>query len=81
MQQVIPVLEGNFFSEKWAYLTYEIEKGEQPYSPVLYWEKRLKNPLRIRLVEEVDERVSKTVNEIFIDDGKSGWENRETGRH
>ena len=44
-------------------------------------EKRLKNPLRIRLVEEVDERVSRTVNEIFIDDGKSGWENRKTGKH
>jgi hypothetical protein len=81
MQQVIPVLEGNFFSEKWAYLTYEIEKGDKPYSPVLYWQKRLKNPLRIRLVEEVDDRVSRTVNEIFIDDGKSGWENRKTGKH
>tara|TARA_B110000037_G_scaffold223149_1_gene302844 strand:+ start:4014 stop:5837 length:1824 start_codon:yes stop_codon:yes gene_type:complete len=81
MQQVIPVLEGNFFAEKWAYLTYEIEKGDTPYSPVLYWQKRLKNPLRIRLVEEVDDRVSRTVNEIFIDDGKSGWENRKTGKH
>lgn len=81
MQQVIPVLPGNFFAEKWAYLTYEIEEGEKPYNPVLYWEKRLKNPLRIRLVEEVDDRVSRTVNEIFIDDGKSGWENRKTSNH
>jgi len=81
MQQVIPALEGNFFAEKWAYLTYDIEKEEKPYSPVLYWQKRLKNPLRIRLVEEVDERVSRTVNEIFIDEGKSGWENRETSKH
>ena len=81
MQQVIPALKGNFFTEKWAYLTYEIDKGDQPYKPVLYWEKRLKNPLRIRLVEEVDKRVSRTVHEIFIDKGKSGWENRETGKH
>jgi len=81
MQQVIPALEGNFFTEKWAYLTYEIDKGDQPFNPIFYWEKRLKNPLRIRLVEEVDQRVSKTVNEIFIDEGKSGWENRESSNH
>jgi hypothetical protein len=81
MQQVIPAMEGNFFAEKWAYLTYEIEKGDKPFNPVFYWEKILKNPLRIRLVEEVDQRVSKTVNEIFIDEGKSGWENRNTGKH
>jgi len=81
MQQVIPALKGNIFTEKWAYITYEIEKGDKPYNPVLYWEKRLKNPLRIRLVEEVDERVSRTVHEVFIDDGKSGWENRDTGKH
>jgi len=81
MQQVIPALRGNFFSEKWAYLTYEIKEGDQPYSPVLYWQKRLKNPLRIRLVEEVDARVSRTVHEVFIDEGKSGWENRNTSKH
>ena len=81
MQQVIPALKGNFFAEKWAYLTYEIEEGDTPYSPVLYWQKRLKNPLRIRLVEEVDERVSRTVHELFIDEGKSGWENRDTSKH
>jgi len=81
MQQVIPALKGNFFAEKWAYLTYEIDKGDKPYEPVFYWEKRLKNPLRIHLVEEVDERVPRTVNEIFIDEGKSGWEGRETSTH
>ena len=81
MQQVIPALEGNFFAEKWAYLTYETDKGDNPFNPIFYWEKRLKNPLRIRLVEEVDQRVSKTVNEIFIDEGKSGWENRESSNH
>ena len=81
MQQVIPALKGNFFSEKWAYLIYETKKGDKPYEPIFYWEKRLKNPLRIRLVEEVDERVPRTVNEIFIDKGKSGWEGRETSTH
>ncbi len=81
MQQVIPALKGNFFEEKWAYLTYETVNGNKPYEPVLYWQKRLSNPLRIRLVEEVDERVSRTVHEIFIDEGKSGWENRESSRH
>jgi len=81
MQQVIPVLKGSVFSEKWAYLTYEIEKGAKPFNPVLYWQKRLNNPLRIRLVEEVDERVSKTVHELFIDKGKSGWEHRDTSNH
>jgi len=81
MQQMIPAMEGNFFAEKWAYLTYEIASGDQPYQPVLDWQKKLTNPLKIRLVEEVDERVSRTVHELFIDEGKSGWEDRETGRH
>jgi hypothetical protein len=81
MQQMIPALEGNFFAEKWAYLTYSIKKGDEPFSEVLLWQKRLTNPLKIRLVEEVDERVSRTVHEIFIDEGRSGWEERETGRH
>ena len=81
MQQMIPAMEGNFFAEKWAYLTYEIAPGEKPYQPVLDWQKQLTSPLRIRLVEEVDDRVSRTVHEIFIDEGKSGWEGRETGRH
>jgi hypothetical protein len=81
MQQMIPALKGHFFAEKWAYLSYEIEKGDEPFSEVLSWQKRLTNPLKIRLVEEVDDRVSRTVHEIFIDEGRSGWEERETGRH
>ena len=81
MQQMIPALKGNFFAEKWAYLTYEIDKEDEPFSEVLSWQKRLTNPLKIRLVEEVDDRVSRTVHEIFIDEGRSGWEERETGRH
>ncbi len=80
-QQVIPALKGFFFSERWAYLTYEIEEGGKPYAPVLQWQKRLTNPLRVRLVEEVDERVSRSVHEVYMDEGKTGWEGRETGRH
>ncbi len=78
MQQVVPVLKGNVFSEKWAYLIYEFDKSSQPYAPVMAWQKRLTNPLRIRLIEEVDDRVSKTLQEVFMDEGKSGWEGRKT---
>lgn len=78
MQQVVPVLKGNVFSEKWAYLVYETDKTPTPYAPVVEWHKRLTNPLRIQLVEEVDERVSKTLQEVFMDDGRSGWEGRDT---
>jgi hypothetical protein len=81
MQQMIPVMKGNFFSEKWAYLVYETDKGSQPYAPVLAWQKKLLNPLRVQLVEEVDDRVSRTVTELFIEKGKTGWEGRQTGRH
>jgi len=80
-QQVIPAMKGYFFAERWAYLTYEIDKGDKPYAPVLKWQKRLTNPLRVRLVEEVDERVSRSVHEVYMDEGKSGWEGRETSRH
>jgi len=48
---------------------------------VLEWAKRLTNPLRVRLEEEVDDRVSKTLVEVYIDEGKSGWEERETDKH
>ena len=81
MQQMIPAMKGNVFAEKWAYLMFEAGNGEKPYAPVLEWQKKLTNPLRVQLVEEVDDRVSKTVTELFVDDGKSGWEERETGRN
>ncbi len=81
MQQMIPAMKGNIFSEKWAYMVYETPKSGNPYQPVIDLQKKLTNPLRLQLVEEVDDRVSKTVTEIFIDKGKSGWEGRETGRH
>ncbi|MDP4130463.1 MAG: hypothetical protein Q8918_00820 [Bacteroidota bacterium] len=81
MQQMIPAMKGNFFSEKWAYLVYETDKGDKPYAPVIAWMKKLTHPLRVELSEEVDDRVSRTVTELLIDKGKSGWENRETGNH
>ena len=81
MQQLIPAMQGNIFYEKWAYLIYEIDKSDTPYNEVLNWQKRLINPLRVHLVEEVDDRVSKTVEEVYMDEGKSGWEGRETGKH
>ncbi|MCY1723286.1 hypothetical protein OU798_23250 [Prolixibacteraceae bacterium Z1-6] len=80
MQQVIPATKGSMFMEKWAYLVYETDGGV-PYQKVLDWKERLTNPLRIQLVEEVDERVSKSLIEIYMDEGKSGWEERETGKH
>ncbi len=80
MQQVIPAMQGSMFTEKWAYLVYETN-GDIPYQKVLDWKERLTNPLRVQLVEEVDERVSKTLIEIFMDEGKSGWEERDTGKH
>jgi hypothetical protein len=78
---MIPAMKGNVFSEKWAYLVFETKAGEKPWQSVLDWQNQLTNPLRVQLVEEVDDRVSKTVTEIFIDKGKSGWEGRETGKH
>ena len=80
MQQVIPATKGSMFMEKWAYLVYETE-NEIPYQQVLDWQKQLTNPLRVQLVEEVDKRVSKSLIEIFMDEGKSGWEERDTGKH
>ncbi len=78
MQQVVPVLKGNVFAEKWAYMMYEFDKNTLPYAAAIAWQKRLTHPLRIQLVEEVDARVSKTLQEVFMDKGKSGWEGRDT---
>lgn len=78
MQQVVPVLKGNVFYEKWAYMVYELDKNNEPFTAILNWQKLLTHPLKIQLVEEVDSRVSKTLQEVFMDKGKSGWEGRET---
>ncbi|HNW56241.1 MAG TPA: hypothetical protein PKM69_00605 [Bacteroidales bacterium] len=78
MQQLVPVLKGNIFSEKWAYLIYKIDKDGDQFAEIRKWQKKLTNPLRIQLVEEVDDRVPKTLQEVYIDDGKTGWEGRGT---
>ena len=78
MQQVVPVLKGNIFFEKWAYLVYKIDKNSEPYAPILEWQKRLTHPLKIQVVEKVDDRVSKTLQEVFMGKGKSGWQGRNT---
>ncbi|HOS70964.1 MAG TPA: hypothetical protein PLZ75_00785 [Bacteroidales bacterium] len=70
MQQVIPALKGNVFSERWAYLVFETDKSPDPFTPVTEWRKRLINPLRIDLVEEVDDRVTRIMTEA-LDDAKS----------
>jgi hypothetical protein len=57
---------------------YDFDKGTLPYAAAIAWQKRLTHPLRIQLVEEVDARVSKTLQEVFMDKGKSGWEGRDT---
>jgi hypothetical protein len=81
MQHMIPARKGNFFAEKWAYVTYRIQPGEKPWSQTEEWMKKLRYPLRIHLTEEVDERVSRLVHEVFMDEGKSGWEERGTSKH
>jgi hypothetical protein len=80
MQQVVPALKGSLYYEKWAFLMYETD-SDIPYKKVETWQKKLTSPLRVQLVEEVDKRVSKSLVEIYMDEGKSGWEERETGNH
>jgi len=81
MQQPIPAPGGTFYTEKWAYLMYEYDRSDRVFTEVQEWRERLIHPLRIHLVEEVDDRVSRTVEEVYMDEGRSGWEGRETGRH
>jgi len=75
MQQVVPAMKGNIFSERWAYVILETDKTPTPYAPVLEWKKRLTNPLRIDLVEEVDDRVTKVMTEA-LDDARSDHEEK-----
>ena len=81
MQHMIPVPKGNFFTERWAYLLYSIDDPAKPFEQIEHWRTALLHPLRVQLVEEVDERVSRSVTELYIDRGRSGWEGRETGKH
>ena len=77
-QLMIKVPKGTQFWEKWAYLIYEPQKGENPHAQLVELHKTLKNPLLVRLVEEVESRVPKIGTEIYIDPSKTGWEERET---
>lgn len=74
-QQVIPAMKGNIFSEKWALLIYNTHDhdAKSPYAIVQDWQKKLAHPLKIRLVEEVDDRASEAIDEI-MSGGKSPWE-------
>ena len=78
MQQMLTVPKGNIFTERWAYLLYEAEKGKQSFASILEWHKKLTSPLRIQLVEDVDDRVSRIVTEIYVEEGKTGWDGRDT---
>jgi hypothetical protein len=78
MQQIVPVMKGTRYSEKWAYMIYQIDDDNTRYSPVLKWKKKLTEPLRTRIVEQVDERVARSLKEVYMDEGKSGWQDRDT---
>ena len=75
---MITVPKGTSFWEKWAYVLYEPQPGNNPHAPLIEWQKKLTNPLYIRLTEEVEQRVPTVGTEIYIDPSKTGWEERDT---
>lgn len=77
-QLMIQVPRGTQFWEKWAYVLYEPQPGNNPHASLIEWQKKLTNPLRIRLTEEVEQRVPTVGTEIYIDPSKTGWEGRDT---
>jgi hypothetical protein len=77
-QLMINVPKGTSFWEKWAYVLYEPQPGNNPHASLIEWQKKLTNPLRVRLTEEVEQRVPTVGTEIYIDPTKTGWEGRET---
>jgi hypothetical protein len=77
-QLMIEVPKGTEFWEKWAYVLYQPQKGDNPHAPLIEWQRKLTNPLRVRLTEEVEQRVPTVGTEIYIDPSKTGWEGRET---
>jgi hypothetical protein len=77
-QLKIEVPKGTQFWEKWAYVLYEPQPGDNPHASLIEWQKKLTNPLRVRLTEEVEQRVPTVGTEIYIDPSKTGWEGRET---
>jgi hypothetical protein len=77
-QLMINVPKGTSFWEKWAYVLYEPQPGNNPHASLIEWQKKLTNPLHVRLTEEVEQRVPTVGTEIYIDPSKTGWEGRET---
>jgi hypothetical protein len=77
-QLMINVPKGTSFWEKWAYVLYEPQPGNNPHASLIEWQKKLTNPLHVRLTEEVEQRVPTVGTEIYIDASKTGWEGRET---
>ncbi len=77
-QLMISVPKGTQLWEKWAYVLYEPQKGPNTHQTMIDWHKKLTNPLRVRLTEEVEQRVPTVGTEIYIDPSKTGWEGRET---
>jgi hypothetical protein len=81
LQQVVEAMRGNVFWEEWAFVVYEVAEGDEPYAPLLEVEKKVTNPLRVRVVQEVDSRVTTQPTEVYMDEEKTGWEERETREH
>ncbi|MDO8540741.1 MAG: hypothetical protein Q7S40_09930 [Opitutaceae bacterium] len=79
-QLMIQVPKGTQLWEKWAYVLYEPQPGDNPHAALIEWHKKLTNPLRVRLTEEVEPRVPTIGTEIYIDPSKTGWEGRETSK-
>jgi hypothetical protein len=77
-QLMINVPKGTSFWEKWAYVLYEPQPGNNPHAALIEWQKKLTNPLRVRLTEEIEQRVPTVGTEIYIDPSKTGWEGRDT---
>jgi hypothetical protein len=50
-QLMINVPKGTSFWEKWAYVLYEPQPGNNPHASLIEWQKKLTNPLRVRLTE------------------------------
>jgi len=79
-QLMIEVPKGTQLWEKWAYVLYEPGQGEgaSAHAALIEWQKKLTNPLRVRVTEEVESRAPTIGTEIYIDPSKTGWEGRET---
>jgi len=72
IQQIIEVPEGNCYWEKWAWMPFELNSGDE-FEQLDDLQERLKHPLRIQLTDERDARV-RIPDEIYTDPTKTGWE-------